>query len=123
MRILVVDDEADVRELMRGLLEQEGHKVTAAEDAVTAGLYLRLARFDLIVLDVMLPGMDGHQFAQSLSNGWNTFEIPVLMVSCRTDPESKGWAKLNGCVGYVEKPFSPSEFLDAVHVAGGKQAC
>ena len=114
MKILAIDDERDTRQLMKDLLSHAGHQVTTASDAVEALAHLQMARYELVLLDMMMPGIDGAQLAQYLSTHWNTFDIPVLVVSCRKDAECKSWAQLNGCVGYIEKPFSPSELLDAV---------
>lgn len=114
MRILVVDDEEDARVFLRELLLQAGHDVTVAANAVEAMVYVRIYAFDLILLDITMPGMDGHQLAQSLSGAWDTFEIPLFVISCRTDSESKAWAKLNGCLRYIEKPFEPTDLLDEI---------
>ena len=114
MRILAVDDEADTRALLKDLLTQAGHRVTAVSNAVSALLHVKMDAPDLILLDVMMPGMDGHQLAQTLSGAWDTFEIPIVVLSCRKDAESKSWAKINGCVRYLEKPFCPTELLDVI---------
>jgi len=114
MRVLAVDDEPDSLRLVRELLTQAGHQVMTAQTAVEAMVHVHVSPFDLVVLDLRMPEIDGLQFAQFLAGQWNAFEIPIIVVSCRTDAESKSWAKLNGCVQYLEKPFSPVEFLDAV---------
>jgi two-component system phosphate regulon response regulator OmpR len=123
MRILAIDDEADTRRLYQDLLGQAGHHVTPARDAVEATALLKIGAFDLILLDLMMPGIDGLQFAQSLANRWDTFEIPVLVVSCRDDAESRAWTKLQGCRGFLSKPFTPADLLDAIarvlHGLGG----
>lgn len=119
MRILAIDDEADTRKLYHDLLTQSGHQVTTARDAVEATAHLRLHRFDLILLDLMMPGIDGLQFAQYLSTHWDTFETPVLVVSCRSDAESRSWTALQGCKGFLAKPFSPAELLDAMERCTG----
>lgn len=114
MRILAVDDETDTLRFIRDLLAHAGHRVTTAQNAVEAMVHVQIAAFDLVVLDLMMPGIDGLQFAQFLSGQWNTFETPIVVASCRRDAEAKSWAKLNGCVRYLEKPFSPAELLEAV---------
>lgn len=88
--------------------------MTVAAGGIEAMIYVRLYAFDLILLDIAMPGMDGHQLAQSFTNNCDTFEIPVFVISCRTDPESKGWARLNGCSRYIEKPFGAADLLEAV---------
>ena len=114
MKILAVDDEADTRRLLKDLLEQAGHRVTVAADAIEAMLHLKLQNYDLILLDLMMPGIEGPKLAQIVGSHWNTFDIPILVISCRKDEEAKTWARLIGCVRYIEKPFSPPELLDAV---------
>lgn len=114
MRLLIVDDDEDTRKLERDLLLQAGHRVTMAGSATEAIVHLKMAPYDLILLDIVMPGIDGHQFGQHLSSSSETFDIPVLVVSSRRDPESHGWARLNNCVGYLEKPFTLLELLDAV---------
>ena len=114
MKILIVDDEADTRALLKDLLTQAGHEPICASGAAVALAQLKVDTPDLILLDIMMPGIDGHQLGQHLATHWNTFDIPVLVVSARGDPESKAWAKLNNCVGYIEKPFAPAELLDKI---------
>lgn len=114
MNILAVDDEKDTLAFLRDLLVGAGHHVTTANNALEAMVHVQLRPFDLVLLDVMMPGMDGHQFGQFLSTHWQTFEIPIVILSCRTDAESKAWAKLNGVYRYLEKPLSPAELLEVV---------
>jgi CheY-like chemotaxis protein len=114
MNILFVDDEADTRTLVRELLSDAGHRVTAAASGVEAIVQVEIQSFDLVLLDLMMPGIDGYQFAEFMSSHWNTFETPVVIVSCRKDPESKFLSKIFNCAGYLEKPFGPAELFDAV---------
>lgn len=114
MRILAIDDEKDSRTFLRDFLTQAGHRVTTASSAIEALVLVQLSHYDLILLDIMMPGMDGHQFGQAMANRWDTFDIPIVVISCRTDLESKSWARMNGCVFYFEKPFSPAELLDVI---------
>lgn len=114
MRILAIDDEKDSRALLRDLLTQAGHRVTTASSAIEALVLVQLSHYDLILLDIMMPGMDGHQFGQVMANRWDTFDIPIVVISCRTDRESKFWAKMNGCVRYLEKPFNLAELLEVI---------
>ena len=122
MKILAVDDEKDTLRLLREILETAGHHVTTAASATEAMVHVRVSRFDLVLLDIMMPGQDGHQFAHFMSTDWKLFDVPIIVISCRTDAESKSWAKLNGCVGYIEKPFSPGDVLDAVSAVEERRA-
>ena len=100
--------------MLEDLLRNAGHKVMTAASAVEALVLIRMYKFDLILLDITMDGFDGHQLAHSLSVGWETFDIPIFVISARNDPTSKSWAKLHGCKRYIEKPFSPVDLLDAI---------
>lgn len=114
MNILLVDDEEDTRIYLKNLLFSAGHGVTAAASGVEAIMHVEFQRYDLVLLDLMMKGVDGFQFAEFMSCHWNTFETPVLIMSCRKDPESKSLARIFDCAGYLEKPFSAAELLDAI---------
>ena len=118
MNILLVEDDDDARTFMKDLLVSAGHGVTAAACGLEAIMHVEIQRYDLVLLDLMMPGVDGFQFAEFMSSHWNTFETPVLIVSCRKDPESKSLTRVFDCAGYLEKPFGPAELLDAVSQVG-----
>jgi DNA-binding response OmpR family regulator len=114
MNVLVVDDDADARSLLRDLLASAGHRVTGAASVLEAILYVEMQRFDLVLLDLSMPGMDGLQFAEFMSCHWNTFDTPVLIVSARGDPESRSLARVYNCAGFLAKPFGAAELFDAI---------
>ncbi len=125
MRILVIDDEKDTLTLLRGLLGRRGHHVTTAATAGEAMVYVQMARFDLVLLDIMMPGIDGHEFAKWITSHWDTSDIPIVVISGRKDPETKSRARMNGCLAYLEKPFSLEELLEVIgQIEGGQiQPC
>jgi len=107
--ILVVEDEPAIQELLRINLENAGFSVRAAENAESAYEQIREALPDLILLDWMLPGQSGLAFARSLRGDARTRELPIIMVTARSD-ESDRVAGLEAWVDdYVTKPFSPRE--------------
>ncbi|TMH36600.1 MAG: phosphate regulon transcriptional regulatory protein PhoB [Betaproteobacteria bacterium] len=107
--ILVVEDEPAIQELLRINLENAGFSVRAAENAESAYEQIREALPDLILLDWMLPGQSGLAFARSLRGEARTRELPIIMVTARSD-ESDRVAGLEAWVDdYVTKPFSPRE--------------
>ena len=114
MDILVVDDEKDSRTLLGDLLEGAGHRVTTASSVLEAIVHVEAQRFDLVLLDLLIPGIGGLQFAEFMSSHWNTFETPVVIQSARADHESRTLARLYNCAGYLEKPFGPAELFDAI---------
>jgi len=107
--ILVVEDEPAIQELLRVNLEDAGFSVHAVADAESAHAQIRSALPDLILLDWMLPGQSGLAFARSLRGDARTRELPIIMVTARSD-EADRVAGLEVWVDdYVTKPFSPRE--------------
>jgi DNA-binding response OmpR family regulator len=122
MNILLVDDEHDARTFTKKLLATAGHHVTAAASGMEAIMHVEIRHYDLVLLDLMMPGVDGFQFAEFMSSHWNTFDTPVVIVSCRTDPQSRSLARIFACAGYLEKPFSPAELFDVISGIGNRNA-
>jgi DNA-binding NtrC family response regulator len=110
--ILVIDDEEVMREVLDSVLSAEGHRVTAAESA-EAGLALaRTMSFDAVVLDVMLPGMDGIEALQELRR--LDEELPVVMVTAVASVETALTAMKRGAFDYITKPFKNDEVVAVV---------
>jgi two-component system, OmpR family, alkaline phosphatase synthesis response regulator PhoP len=101
--ILIVEDEAEIRELIQFNLEQEGYRVTAVSNGEDALSAVQNMRPDLIVLDLMLPGIDGIQVCRALS----AHEIPILMVTAKSDDADIVLGLEMGADDYMTKPFSP----------------
>ncbi len=120
MRILAIDDEKDTRRLLRDILGSAGHQVIAAADAVQGLFYAEIGRFDLILLDLMMPVMDGRQLARVLARHWNTFDTPIIVLSCLKDEAARREVRNLGCVSFLEKPFSPAELLTTVAACARK---
>ena len=107
--IMVVEDEPSILELLRINLVDAGYDVTEAADAESAQRMLKESLPDLVLLDWMLPGLSGLAFAKQLRGDARTRELPVIMVTARTDEADKV-AGLEAWVDdYVTKPFSPRE--------------
>jgi DNA-binding response OmpR family regulator len=110
-RILIVEDEVDIADLERDYLELSGFEVEIENDGV-AGLNRALSEeFDLFILDLMLPGMDGFDICKEIREKKNT---PILMVSAKKDDIDKIRGLGLGADDYVTKPFSPSELVARV---------
>lgn len=107
--IMVVEDEPNISSLMCTLLTQAGYNAIPASDGVEALELLDSQQTDLIVLDVMLPRMDGYEFTEELRAGGDT--TPILMVTARQLPEEKCKGFLVGTDDYMVKPFNHEEFL------------
>ena len=112
--MLIVDDEAAIRLICRINLRDAGLKIVEAADGETGLSLARAQRPDLILLDIMLPGMDGWDIAEALAADSKTAEIPILFLSARLDEEDQLRAYEAGAVGYITKPFDPAELAGAV---------
>jgi len=103
-RILVVDDEPDIRFLLRLIFEGAGHIVAEARDGAAGGASVKIARPDLIITDMMMPMMGGQEFITGLRSHPETATIPILAVSGNPELASAADAVLS-------KPFLPKELL------------
>jgi len=108
--VLVVDDDARLREFLRVNLEIEGYSVREAESAEQALQAIEDQAPDLVLLDVVMPGVDGWQMLQRLQERHGS--IPVIMFSGQVDERSAEQATERGARGFVGKPFDPQELLN-----------
>ncbi|MCL6634463.1 MAG: response regulator, partial [Peptococcaceae bacterium] len=113
-RILVVDDERNILELIRFNLEREGYQVLTAPDGVKGMELARREKPDLIVLDVMLPGVSGLEICRELHQDPATKNIPIIMLSARAGEVDRVLGLEMGADDYVIKPFSPRELVARV---------
>lgn len=110
-RILVVDDEEDILELVKFNLSKEGYQTICAETGERAAKIARSDIPDLIVLDLMLPGMDGLEVAKFLKNNPKTEHIPIVMLTAKGEESDVVTGLELGADDYVTKPFSPKILL------------
>jgi DNA-binding response OmpR family regulator len=113
-RVLVVDDEAPIRLLCRVNLEAEGMEVLEAADGLAGVEAARAERPDVILLDVMMPGMDGWQVAERLVEDDTTNEIPLIFLTARAELRDRARGLELGGVDYITKPFNPVELASVV---------
>ena len=106
--VLVVDDDRRLRDLLSSYLTKNGHRVTVAANAAEARAFLDGLAFDIIVLDVMMPGENGFAFAQDLRR---RSQVPILMLTARREPEDRVRGLEIGVDDYLAKPFEPRELL------------
>jgi CheY-like chemotaxis protein len=112
--VLLVDDERSIRTICRVNLEGDGLAVTEAADGAEALEVVTRVRPSVVLLDVMMPVVDGWGVAEQLAVDDETREIPVVFLSARASPEDRLRAQELGAVGYVVKPFDPLELAGVV---------
>ena len=113
-RILVVDDDKEIVRLLRGYLEKSGFEVLVAYDGGTAVHTLRRERPDLLLLDLMLPDMDGWDITRTVRNDTTLMSIPIIMITARVEDTDKIIGLELGADDYVTKPFHPPEVVARV---------
>jgi two-component system, OmpR family, response regulator len=119
MRVLVVEDEAKVARFLKQALEEEGHAVDTAGDGVEAGNLAHINPYDLILLDVQLPRMDGLQLAAELRR--NGLQCPILMLTSRDSTQDVVRGLNAGADDYLTKPFALEELLARVNAITRRQ--
>ena len=113
-RVLVIDDEAPIRLLCRVNLEAEGMDVLEAADGPTGLEQAREERPDIVLLDVMMPGLDGWHVAEALLSDERTRDIPIIFLTARAEFRDRARGLDIGGVDYVTKPFNPLELAPLV---------
>jgi CheY-like chemotaxis protein len=113
-KILVADDEVFMLRLLEMTLKKGGYEVVTCRDGQEALAAAATARPQLIVLDVMMPGLDGLGALRQLKENPATKEIPVVVLSAKGHALTKVEAEASGAVMFLSKPFSPNELLGAV---------
>lgn len=109
--VLVIDDDVYIGNMLEELLTREGYRVTRAYSGTEALLVLEGGRPDLVLLDLMLPGLSGEELLPRIK------DVPVIVVSAKVDTESKISLLMEGAVDYVTKPFEPRELLARIVAA------
>ncbi|MFZ5640505.1 MAG: response regulator [Bacillota bacterium] len=113
-KILVVDDEHHIVELVKFNLDKEGYQVETAFDGRNALIAVENRRPDLIILDVMLPELDGFEVCRTLQKNPDTCDIPIIMLTARVEEIDKVLGLELGADDYITKPFSPRELVARV---------
>jgi CheY-like chemotaxis protein len=113
-RVLVVDDEPDVLLLCRLNLQQRGHDLLEASDGERALELARERHPDVIVLDLMLPGITGYEVLETLKGTAETKDIPVVVLTARSLRADRERSHRLGASGFLTKPFLPSELCEMV---------
>ncbi|MGC8797897.1 MAG: response regulator transcription factor [candidate division WOR-3 bacterium] len=112
--ILVVEDEPNLRELVKARLEQSGYEVVTAADGFNAIVQARKVKPDLIILDLMIPKMDGYTVCRTIKSTADLNRIPIIMFTARTSPDDVRRGKDMGADAYITKPFNPETLLGKI---------
>ncbi len=116
-RILIVDDEEDFVKMLRARLQIEGYEVLVAEDGVKGLQMARKEKPHLIILDIMMPGMDGHAVCNLLKKSSLTWSIPVIYLTAKTSSADEVLALEKGAKYFLTKPYNPPMLLEMVKSA------
>ncbi|MBV8692913.1 MAG: response regulator [Actinobacteria bacterium] len=117
--VLVVDDEPDIRDIVRINLERDGHRVLTADGGPEGLEIVRRERPDLVILDVMMPGLDGWEVLTSIKgeSEHEISDVPVLMLTARSGDMDRIRGGIEGALRYIQKPFSTLELREEVRKA------
>ncbi|MFH0799835.1 MAG: response regulator [Pseudomonadota bacterium] len=113
-RILIIDDEREIADLLKVRLEMANYEVLTANDGQEGLDRARSDKPDLILLDVMMPKLNGYQACRELKNSESTKNIPVMILTAKTQDSDKFWGKEVGADDFITKPFESSNLLKKV---------
>ncbi len=112
-KLLVVDDEPKIREVIKEYAEFNGYEVTEAEDGMSAVGLCKLNTYDLVILDIMMPKLDGFSACKEIKK---IQDVPIIMLSARGEEYDKLFGFELGIDDYIVKPFSPKELMARINV-------
>jgi twitching motility two-component system response regulator PilH len=112
--VLVVEDSVTQREMIKDLLKGSGLNVTVASDGVEALEQVQGAAPDLVVLDIVMPRMNGYEVCRRLKSDPKTQNVPVVMCSSKGEEFDRYWGMKQGADAYIAKPFQPTELVGTV---------
>ena len=120
-RILVVDDSPTETEAFRAVLEKNGHEVLNAENGADGVAVARQELPDLVLMDIVMPGLNGFQATRQLTRSPETKNIPVVIVTTNDQETDRVWGKRQGASGYLVKPVSESRLLSEINALIGTE--
>jgi DNA-binding response OmpR family regulator len=116
--IMIVDDDDNIRNLLKDFFEEQNYNTKIASSSFEAIQLMNTGYPDLILLDIMMPGMNGIEFAKVLKNKEDTQKIPIYFITARSDTEENmQQAYETGVEGYIKKPFRLSELMEMIRVS------
>jgi twitching motility two-component system response regulator PilH len=111
LTVLVVEDSRTQREMISGFLKQKGLQVSVASDGVEALEKIETIRPDLVLLDVVMPRMNGYECCRRLKSNPKTQNVPIILCTSKQEELDRYWGLKQGADAYITKPFHPSELL------------
>ena len=114
-RILVVDDSPTETYKFRELLERHGHEVLEAANGADGVAVARAEQPDLVLMDVVMPGLNGFQATRQLSKGEDTQHIPIAIITTKDQETDRVWGKRQGASDYLTKPVDEEVLMDTVN--------
>ena len=115
--VLIVDDSPTEVHVIKAALEEKGYETLSAESGERGIEMARESKPDLILMDVVMPGINGFQATRQLSKDPSTAEIPVIMVTTKNQKTDRIWGMRQGAVDYIVKPFSAEDLLEKAAAA------
>ena len=113
-KVLVVEDSPPQREMISSLLKDNGMNVTSAGDGIEALEQIQQDRPDIVVLDIVMPRMNGYELCRRLKDNPTTKELPIVMCSTKGEEFDRYWGMRQGANAYIAKPFQPQELVGTV---------
>ncbi len=119
--VLIVDDSSTLREMISGLLIKAGMTVLEATDGVEAKDKIAANPPDLVILDIVMPNMNGYELCRWVKSNPETQEVPVVICSSKNEDFDRYWGMKQGADAYIAKPFRPIEMVETVkHLLRGR---
>lgn len=113
-KILVVDDSLSQRLVLNALLTQEGHSVIMANDGIEAIAKAKSELPDLIIMDIVMPGLNGFQATRAITNDETTWHIPVILLTSKDMDSDRIWALRQGATAFLNKPLDHAALLSLI---------
>lgn len=120
-RVLIVDDSPTETYAFQGMLEKHGYEVLTADNGADGVALARQELPDVVLMDIVMPGLNGFQATRQLTKGADTAHIPVVIVTTKDQETDRVWGRRQGASGYLVKPVSEEELLKTIEaVMAGK---
>jgi twitching motility two-component system response regulator PilH len=117
--ILIVDDLESEAQLMAGVVQSLGHHPVIVKDGESALSAVKASGANLVLMDVVMPGLNGFETCRKIRRDKDTANVPVVMVTTKDQDSDKFWASKQGASAYIVKPFSPEDLAQAIRAQLG----